>query len=127
MKRAPTRRRPGGRGQMVKLVSPQAKPATVRLLMQPPKIEKPKRIHPRHVLPLIPEGAERNVHSTTREMRFHAVPLATGEDLALALNTELTEPGGNRTASNVGEPSCATNGQAVLYTGNWYAAISSDG
>jgi hypothetical protein len=51
---------------------------------------------------------------------------ATGE-LALLLNTELSSPGQQQTASNVGEPSVAANDQVVFYTGNWYAAVSGDG
>ena len=111
-----------------RLSAPSGSPATIRLLQQPPTIERPKRIHPRHLLPLVREGVERNVHSTTREVtRFQAPPLAAGDEVKLVVNTELTQPGQNRTASNVGEPSCAINGNVVLYTGNWYAAVSSDG
>ena len=114
----------------VKLPSPAKGPVEVDLLPMPPAIQKPKRIHPRHLLPLVKEGAERSIHSTTRELRMEprlAEPLAAGDEIRLLMNTELAQPGRNRTASNVGEPSCAINGDTVLYTGNWYAAISSDG
>jgi hypothetical protein len=113
----------------IKLPSPKVSSATLKLLPEPPTIRKPKRIHPRHLLPLIHEGVERNIHSVTREIRFHvraAEPLAAGDEIKLRTNSELTHPAQNRTASNVGEPSCAINGNAVLYTGNWYAAVSSD-
>src|SRR6266478_8641485 len=111
---------------------------TVRHLDQPPRFIKPKRVHPRRVLPFIREGIEREFHSMTEQVVFHrpllmaaAAPLgplasATGE-LALAISTELTSPGSQQTASNVGEPSVAANGDVVFYTGNWYAAMSSDG
>jgi hypothetical protein len=39
----------------------------------------------------------------------------------------LTSPGQQQTASNVDEPSTAANGRVVIYTRNWYAAMSSDG
>jgi hypothetical protein len=37
------------------------------------------------------------------------------------------QPGQQQTASNVGEPSAAFNADVAFYTGNWYAAMSSDG
>ncbi|HQR21208.1 MAG TPA: hypothetical protein PKV98_10090 [Burkholderiaceae bacterium] len=102
----------------------------VELRRDPPTIERPKRIHPRHLLPLVREGLERNIHSTTRDAKFMpraAGPLAASADIRLAVDTTLDQPAERRTASNVGEPSCAINGKVVLYTGNWYAAISLDG
>ena len=114
----------------IKLSSPQKAAVVIEMLPEPPTIEKPKSIHPRHLLPLVPEGAERDVHSVTRELRFDArgmEPMAAGDEIKLKINTELTQPSQNSTASNVGEPSCAIAGNTVLYTGNWYAAISSDG
>ena len=115
---------------MVKLPALSKAPFAVAFLAEPPKIERPKRIHPRHLLPLIREGRERNVHSATRDARLDARPteaLASGADIKLIVNTELTQPATNQTASNVGEPSCAISAQTVLYTGNWYAAVSVDG
>ena len=110
-----------------RLTAPKA-PVQLRFLRDPPRIEKPKRIHPRHLLPLIREGLERGVHSTTRESaRFQMRPLAATDVVGISVNTELTDPATHRTASNVGEPSCAINGDVVLYTGNWYAALSVDG
>lgn len=103
---------------------------SVPLLAEPPTIERPKRIHPRHLLPLVREGRERNIHSATRDARFVPAPTeaaADSADIKVVVNTVLTQPAINRTASNVGEPSCAINGNVVLYTGNWYAAISVDG
>jgi len=47
--------------------------------------------------------------------------------LVLSKNTELSSAADNNAASHVGEPSVANNGDIVFYTGNWYAAISSDG
>src|SRR4029077_20468131 len=58
-------------------------------------------------------------------IRAFAIRAAT-DDLALVTSTELSEPGTQQLASNVGEPSTAINGEIVFYTGNWYAARSVD-
>ncbi|UCI19281.1 hypothetical protein FJ970_30470 [Mesorhizobium sp. B2-1-8] len=82
------------------------------------------------MLPLIAEGVERDIHSVSKEIRLAPAFMAAraaGDEIALSHNTELTGPATNSTASNVGEPSCAVNGDIVLYTGNWYAAVSTDG
>jgi hypothetical protein len=116
-----------------RLPAPSPTPAQVRHLAAPPKFEKPKRIHLRRVLPRVREGAERHFHSTTMRAAI-ARPLAAAvprraatDELALVTNGELTGPAQQDTASNVGEPSTAIHGKLVFYTGNWYAAISSDG
>ena len=98
----------------------------VRHLGAPPRIVKPKRIHPRHLLPFVIEGRERNVHSlNTRAVIAHRQDASP--DIGVALNTPLTQPGQNRTSSNVGEPSVSMNGDVVFFTGNWYASVSTDG
>jgi hypothetical protein len=98
----------------------------VRHLDAPPKMKKPKRIHARHVLPFVAEGEERHVHSlNTRAMIV--LPEDATQDIQIVLNTPLTQPGQNRTASNVGEPSVSMNGDVVFFTGNWYASVSIDG
>lgn len=108
-------------------------PVVVKHLDAPPTFQKPKRVHPRRTLPLIREGLERNFHSTWREASFlaprelAAPMLDASQDVALFANTALTQAATQRTASNVGEPSVAMNGSVVFYTGNWYAAMSSDG
>lgn len=114
----------------VRVHSPSKRPIAVAHLDAPPTIERPKKIHPRHLLPLVREGEERNVHSVSREavIRTQAfAPMAAADEVTLIRNTELTAPGKQRTASNVGEPSVAINGDVVFFTGNWYAAVSSDG
>ncbi len=109
------------------------KAVLVAHLQTPPTFEKPKRVHPRRMLPLIREGAERNFHSTWREANYlapralAAPTLDASQDVALFTNTALTQAATQRTASNVDEPSVAMNGSVVFYTGNWYAAVSSDG
>ncbi len=103
-------------------------PHKVGLLAKPPRIDRPKRIHPRRFPPRIPEGEERALRSATPPLAHVAALAASpGDELKIALDTELAGPGQNRTASNVGEPSTAMNGNIVVYTGNWYAATSKDG
>ncbi|HLN97593.1 MAG TPA: hypothetical protein VK208_03845, partial [Pyrinomonadaceae bacterium] len=109
----------------------------VKHLSTPPTFVKPKKIHPRHLLPLVREGLERGFHSQTNEAFLRPLamalppgalgPLAADNELTLVTNSELKKAGEQRTASNVGEPSVAVNGNVVFYTGNWYAAVSSDG
>jgi hypothetical protein len=98
---------------------------TLKHLDAPPKIVRPKRVHARRRLPFVKEGVERGVHSTTARAMIR--PLDTpDQELKLFLNTELTGPAQNQTGGNVGEPSTSINGDVVFYTGNWYAAFSSD-
>jgi hypothetical protein len=98
----------------------------VRHLSTPPRIIRPKRIHARRLLPFVPEGSERHFHSLNTRAVIHRRDDAT-PDIKVALNSPLTQPAQNRTASNVGEPSVSINGDVVFYTGNWYAAVSVDG
>jgi len=51
-------------------------------------------------------------------------PLASSDNVTLVRNVQLTSVATNNTASNVGEPSVASNGDVVFFTGNWYAAVS---
>jgi hypothetical protein len=102
-------------------------PVAVKSLATPPTVDKPRRIHPRRFPPRIPEGEDREMHSITRAAFAAAAVPSPGEDLAVVLDTELKKPGLQKTASNVGEPSVAINGKVVFYTGNWYAAFSTDG
>lgn len=99
----------------------------VEHLAAPPTFEKPKRIHPRRVLPQVTPGKKRDFHSLTPELAlFRSAAVPVGGDLALDTVTPLTGPATKNTGSNVGEPSVSMNGQIVLYTGNWYAAVSTD-
>jgi hypothetical protein len=116
----------------VRLRMPAPEPIQIKHLAQLPKYVRPKRVHPRRTLPLVREGLEREFHSMTRQVAFHRalpvlMPMAATDELALVTNTELTSPTTQQRASNVGEPSAAINDQVVFYTGNWYAAMSSDG
>ena len=98
----------------------------VRHLAAPPKVTKPKSIHGRRLLPFVAEGEERPFHSLNTRAFIHRAEDA-GQDIQIVLNTPLTQPAQNRTASNVGEPSVSINGDVVFFTGNWYAAVSTDG
>jgi hypothetical protein len=111
----------------------------VEHLSAPPTFVRPKKVHPRRILPLINEGLERGFHSQSEEAFIAPLsavrslasfptlgPLAATDQLTILTNTELKSAATQRTASNVGEPSSAVNDSVVVYTGNWYAAVSND-
>jgi hypothetical protein len=107
-------------------VRAQIRSVHVQPMDAPPKIARSKSIHPRRLLPFVAEGQEREKHSLdTRAIIHHAED--AGQDIQIVLNTPLTQPGQTGNAGNVGEPSVSVNGDVVLYTGNWYAAVSTDG
>src|SRR5215475_11984049 len=113
----------------IKLAKPSAKPVTIKFLTTPKKFVKPKRVHPRRFPHRIVEGDESTAFSTTGPLALAMpeqapAPMAATDSIKLVRNTELTKPTAQNTSSNVGEPSVAVNGNAVLYTGNWYAAVS---
>jgi hypothetical protein len=118
-----------------RLAAPKKGLVKVEHLASPPRYAKRERIHPRRILPRVKEGRERAFHSATRELSYHlqralvAGVRAATDDLTLVTNTELTQPGQQQLASSVGEPSVATTADSnvVMYTGNWYAARSTDG
>jgi hypothetical protein len=129
MAKNPRRKTAARRSATLRLRLP-PRPITVKHLDRPPTIvNKQKRIHRRHLLPLIREGIEREFHSLTPPLRAFAMqaPAAATQDVMLVLNTELSGPAQQDTASNVGEPSVAVSDKVVFYTGNWYAAVSTDG
>lgn len=102
-------------------------PHTLATLVSPPRIARPKRIHPRRFPPRTLEGEERAFHSTTApRAAVAALAVSPGDEVKIVMDTPLVGPGTQQTASNVGEPSAAINDQVVVYTGNWYAAISTD-
>jgi hypothetical protein len=112
-----------------RLISPSGQPFQVKHFEAPPRYPKRERIHPRRRLPRVVEGKERAFHSTTAPILLQQAmlaPKATTGDLSLVTNTPLTQPGQQQLASSVGEPSVSINGSVVLYTGNWYAAFSTD-
>src|SRR5438309_1747862 len=101
--------------------------AQVEHLAAPPTFHKPKRIHARRVLPRVTPGKKREIRSLTPELtHFRSAPVPAGGDVALELVTPLAGPATQNTASNVGDASVAMNGDVVLFTGNWYAGVSTD-
>ncbi len=136
-----TSRRPRGKNprgvteptlDQVRLRTALDEPVKVRHMARLPAYVRPKRLHPRRVLPLIREGREREFHSATPRVTIHGLmpgirPLAATDELVLVRNSEISALAAQQRASNVDEPSVAINGQVVFYTGNWYAAVSSDG
>src|SRR6266436_2746196 len=111
----------------IRLIPKSDQPVRVPPLVEPPRIDRPKRIHRRHLLPLVKEGMEREFHSNTPPLALtRSLPMAVGGDVVLVRDVELTSPAAQDTASNVGEPSTAINDQIVFYTSNWYAAVSTD-
>lgn len=111
------------RGELVRAVT---LPVRVEHLGAPPRITRPKSIHPRRLLPFVAEGQERPFHSLSTRAIIHS-PKDAAQDIQILLNTALVQPALNHTASNVGEPSLSVNEDVVFYTGNWYAAVSIDG
>jgi hypothetical protein len=118
---------------LVRLQSVASEPIQVRHLDSPPRFVKRESVHPRRILPRVREGKEREFHSQTPPVVLRSLGVRTfGEradptDLSVVVNTPLTEPGPKQLASNVGEPSVASNRDVVLFTGNWYTARSIDG
>lgn len=114
----------------IRLHTATRQPIKVEYLTKPPTFVKPKKIHSRHLLPLVREGLERQFHSQSSELLLHsfamAAPMAATDELAVVTSTELSKAAQQQTASSVGEPSVAINGNVVFFTGNWYAAVSSD-
>jgi hypothetical protein len=70
-------------------------------------------------------GARQHLVSRALRAELAAAPAAT-QQVSIRKNTRLGAAD-NNAASNVGEPSVASNGDVVFYTGNWYAALSTDG
>ena len=108
------------------------KPVRVTFQTHLPRYKRPRRLHPRKLLRTVREGLEREFHSHSMPVAFHRpltalLPMVATDELALVLNTELASMAAQQRASNVDEPSTAINDKVVLYTGNWYAAVSSDG
>lgn len=95
-------------------------------LEAPPRITRPKSIHPRRLLRFVAEGQERPFHSWNTRAIIHS-PRDAAQEIQITLNTPLTQPALSRTASNVGEPSVSVNSNVVFFTGNWYVALSVDG
>lgn len=97
-----------------------------------------RRVGPRRSVPPVPEGPHEPdpdpSPATTIEPpqeRLARRPAARrrrdGNTITLVKNVPLSSAADNNAASSTGEPSVACHGDVVLYTGNWYAAVSTDG
>lgn len=96
-------------------------------------------IHPRKVIPKAPVGAKVLDMQPTAPLSFEEVvpmaalkagavaPMAPTDTITLVKNVQLNDVATADTASHVCEPSAAVNGNVVFYTGNWFAALSTDG
>lgn len=97
---------------------------------------------PRPELPRTPPGEDVPDPNPSRQTRLEAPGAApeaetraapgvaaapSPSSLVLVKNVALQSVAANQAASSTGEPSVATNGTTILYTGNWYAAVSTDG
>jgi hypothetical protein len=86
--------------------------------------------------PPVPVGPP--VPNTPSAARSVAAPEAAGPEaparlgaesaeVVVKLNTSLGVQGHQNITASTGEPSVAVNGDVVFYTGNWYAALSTNG
>ena len=114
----------------------------VRYVQEAYKFSEARRkneIHPRKILPKPPRGPTvLDLQPTVPMAMEESVPLAALESLGtgpmtptdtltLVKNVQLNDVATSDTASHVCEPSVAINGDVVFYTGNWFAAVSTDG
>jgi hypothetical protein len=96
-------------------------------------------IHPRKVLPKPPVGPKVMDMLPTAPLAFEesvpmaaltrarTMPMAPIDTISIVKNVQLNDVATTDTASHVCEPSAAINGSVVFYTGNWFAAVSTDG
>ena len=96
-------------------------------------------IHPRKVLPKPPAGPKVMDALPTAPLALEegvpmaavaamrTTPLAPTDTISLVKNVQLNDVATADTASHVCEPSAAINGNVVFYTGNWFAAVSTNG
>ena len=96
-------------------------------------------IHPRKVIPKPPVGPkvldmqptkplalEQNVPMAAIAAALDS-PMSPADTISIVTNSQLNDVATADTASHVCEPSAAINGNVVFYTGNWFAALSTDG
>jgi hypothetical protein len=100
---------------------------------------KKDEIHPRKVIPKVPGGLKVLDMQPTGVMSLEeatpmaalakagVAPMAPTDTITLVKNVQLNDVAMADTASHVCEPSAAINGSVVFYTGNWFAAVSTDG
>jgi len=96
-------------------------------------------IHPRKVIPKTKHGAKVLDMLPTAPMSFEdqvpmamlaealATPMTPNDTITLVKNVQLNDVATSDTASHVCEPSTAINGDVIFYSGNWFAALSTNG
>ena len=113
----------------------------LELLEKAKKFRRPRGIHTRRVIPKVRQGsAVADVEPSAEMALVRPAParaadsasggrraLGTATDLSIVQNVELGEISNLDTASDVCEPSVACRDDVVFYTGNWFAALSTDG
>jgi len=121
----------------IPLEAPPVQELQVQYRDQAPPPPAGRHMHPRRKRPALEQGAVVPDPRPSRPLelsgpRHRTVAnqpgiLAATANLVLVRNVELGSPAGNNAAADVDEPSVATKGATVFYTGNWYAALSTDG
>src|SRR5687768_10003084 len=92
-----------------------------------PEVER-GRPGPRHRFPPVPESSTPLDDEPAIERIDPGFEASTGTGpVSIIRNTVLTAAASNNATSIVTEPSVATHDAIVLYTGNWFAALSTDG
>ncbi len=81
--------------------------------------------HLKGPLEIVPPGALAAAAPSVAETSVS--PLGGPGAVLLVINNALADSATNDITSHVNEPSVATRGQEVLFTGNWYAAFSTNG
>jgi hypothetical protein len=111
------------------------RPTTVPVVPDAPTAPDRQRPGPRKQIPRVPQGEHRPDPDPSPATRIDQPPAPTERTAAAAVgarvnvvkNVPLSSAADNDTASSTGEPSVATHGDVVFYTGNWYAALSTNG
>lgn len=96
-----------------------------------------RNIHPRRLIPAVAEGEYVHDAAPTPALALRIDPSAglvragaqalAAPPINILRKTQLPQVAAQNTASHVGEPSVAAHGNVVFFTGNWYAALSTDG
>ncbi|MGI9234854.1 MAG: hypothetical protein ACR2RD_14565 [Woeseiaceae bacterium] len=113
----------------------------IELLKKAKKFRRPRGIHTRRIIPEVRRGAAVADTGPSAKMSLGRAAvsrrasaarpgrrdLSTATDLSIVQNVELRAISNLDTASDVCEPSMACKDDVVFYTGNWFAALSTDG
>jgi hypothetical protein len=125
-----------------KVETVEAQEVKVRYITEAYKFSEARKkdeIHPRKVLPKPPKGPKVLDMQPTMPLALEenvplsalaaarTTPMTPTDTISLVKNVQLNDLATADTASHVCEPSTAINGSVVFYTGNWFAAISTDG